>query len=204
MVAVTYDSLDRPVSATQRNLQVDGSLTPHTTNYTYDPEGRLQTEGGWWTNDAVTYSYDNAGRRTGTAVADGYSAGYGYDSLSRLQTVSGGTNNTFTYAYQGNTDLLQTLSRPNNATTSYAYNDPLKRLTQVQNYSLAGGISLYNYGYANPAHPDSRSFMESQVGNGSLHHVDYSYDTIGQLTSEISNDTAHVFRNNTGWPRSPA
>jgi RHS repeat-associated protein len=178
-VSIAYNALDKPASMT------DGLGT---SSFGYDAMGRLTSVDGPWSNDTVTYSYDELGRRSTLNVPDGAGsdgASYAYDALSRLQSVTSMAG-TFGYTYAGNTGMVQQLSLPNGAKTQYSY-DGLHQLTQIANTTAANAnISNYTYGYD---HREVRTYVEQVVGAEPMQRINFGYDTTDQLVSEVSAET---------------
>jgi RHS repeat-associated protein len=89
----------------------------------------------------VTYTYDNAGRRTSMTAGSQAQVTYGYDDPdSRLQTVSQGTANvTMGYDAAGR---RTSLALPNGVTLTYGY-DGDSRLTSIS----AGSLGNLTYSY---------------------------------------------------------
>jgi RHS repeat-associated protein len=120
--------------------------------------------------------------------ANGVSADYSYDNLSRLSTVfdnrqpSGSQATTYSYDDVGN---LTNVSAPNGVTTAYAYNS-LNRLTSLA--VSKGGSTVAGYAYTLGAAGNRLSVTEA---NGRA--VSYGYDSLYRLTSEtITSDPAAV------------
>ena len=179
-VTLQYDELDRPV----RMLDSTGL-----SNFGYDVLNRLTSADGPWVNDEVTYHYDAAGRRDWMRVSGTNQVSYAYDTLGRLQTLSSPAG-TFGYSYVGATGRLSQRQLPNGAVTNYGY-DALHRLTQIQNLTGTGAtISRYAYGFDVPGTPQRgvRTWTESQVGTNPIQHINFGYDAVNQLTSEVSTE----------------
>jgi RHS repeat-associated protein len=136
-VAFTYDAHDRLTKV------VDGSGT---TEFTYDIASRIVSTKGPWTNDTITYTYDDLGRVTTMTPQGGETVTTAYDGMGRISTISVG-GQTFVYNYTSPTSsLVQTLTRSSGGTaTSYTYYtyDALKRLTGVNNST--GPQTSYTY-----------------------------------------------------------
>ncbi len=123
-VAYVYDALSRVTSMTQNSKTLSygydaaGNRTtitwpdtsnPLTATYVYDPLNHVtQIEQNGATSGTgllATYAYDSLGRRTGISRAGGagMSTSYGYDTVSRLgtltQTLASSAGTTFTLGY---------------------------------------------------------------------------------------------------------
>ena len=84
-----------------------GTLTPGTTNYQYDPNGRLISELETLTNGTVLvnngYEYDNVGNRI-RKTANGVEADYAYDANDRI------TNSGYSFDANGNQTTVNGMS----------------------------------------------------------------------------------------------
>ena len=86
-ISFAYDSLNRLTNV------VDGLGT---STFSYTLAGELQSAGGLWSGDTVSYSYNNR-LRSGLTVG-AWSQSYGYDGVLRLTNVTSGAG-SFGYAY---------------------------------------------------------------------------------------------------------
>ncbi|HEX8234532.1 MAG TPA: RHS repeat-associated core domain-containing protein [Abditibacteriaceae bacterium] len=176
-ISFTWDSLDR---VTQMTDELGLTI------YGRDALNRITSIDGPFANDTVTYTFDSLGRRSTLRISGVGGADYGHDALDRLISVTSAAGG-FGYSYFGNTDMVQTLTMPNGTYTSYSY-DALERLTSVTNSRQDNSlISSYAYGHNTR---DVRTWRESQVGTAPLQHIDYAYDDLDQLTSEVSTGTS--------------
>jgi len=133
---------------------------------------------------------DNLAWRSELGV-NGRSVTFGYDNLSRLNQVQRSTD-TFAYTYKSNGSQLDHIQLPNGTKSTFDY-DTLGRLTQVQDLnSSSANISKFNYGYDNR---DVKTYMERALGTATTQHVDYSYDDIDELVSEVSNEVTPLVNN---------
>lgn len=129
------------------------------TDYDYNARFQVETEtiSGLLTSDAVlTRIYEDGtetngliGRAEGYSFAGGTtsvsSATYGYETTSRLQTVTDGTD-TFTYAYEPNSNLLASLTAPQH-TVDYSYEPNRNAMTVIDNKLSRATTSLSTYTY---------------------------------------------------------
>jgi len=68
----------------------------------------------------------------------------------------------------------------------YSY-DALDRLEQIHNKTSGNAnISRYEYSYNTR---DVRTSVEQEIGSDPVQPIAFGYDTVDQLTSEISSDT---------------
>ena len=123
-----------------------------TTTYSYYPitnspgAGRLQSVDGPWTNDVVTYTYDELGR-VSTRAIDTQAVKLTYDALSRVSVVTN-TLGSFTNLYYGATHRLGTNTMPNGqvAVLSYFPTNQDLRL-QTLHHKKSGGTTLSKFDY---------------------------------------------------------
>jgi RHS repeat-associated protein len=134
LIDITYSDITSPVSFTYDNYNRLIEIADWTNiyQYTYDANNRLTQIDGPWANDTITFEYNELGQLTAIISEGGQRINYNYDALGRLKTIQVGTD-TFTYTYTGANPLIQSLTRPNGSVTEYIYNDPLKRLTEINN-----------------------------------------------------------------------
>lgn len=172
-VTISYDPLDRPTSIT------DG-LGEST--FGYDVVGQLNSVDGPFENDTVSYHYDDLNQRDWMKINGVNQTIYGYDALSRLQSIASAAG-TFTYNYVGVSGMLQSLAMPNGTETNYTY-DGLQRLTQMQTLVGQSNISSYAYAYDNQTHRPNRQGEVSQIETGNPLTRAYGYDDGDQITGE--------------------
>jgi hypothetical protein len=121
----------------------------------FNPNGDLQTDqitGGVLDGIGVTIGYDGFLRRNSLQSSSGAitlsSQTYGYDSTSRLQNVTSGSQ-TATYAYYPNSGLLNTTTFTSGTQTSRSY-DSIGRLQTIATTTpVAGTVARYTYVYNN-------------------------------------------------------
>ena len=105
----------------------NGNITLHR----YDLAGRqTSVTRAYGTSSAATttYTYDDAGRKTGEKDALSHTTTYSYDAASRLIAIAGAKGN-FAYAYDDARNRVS-LTDGNSNTTQYQY-DARKRLTKT-------------------------------------------------------------------------
>ena len=208
-VTVNYDAQDRPNSVTD---------AIGTTRVTYDELDRVKAVDGPWDSDTVSYEYDAVGRRktlrvNGVAGVGSEDASYVYDTLGRLQKLTGMAGE-FNYSYVGETGALSQLQLPNGTKTVYGY-DNLERLTSLTNQKNTGELlSRYAYGYeethagGNYALRGLRTSMDSQlsdIATGAAQQAQrtlYAYSGDSQLTGESTTPIAGQGQNTaSSWSR---
>ncbi len=198
-VALTYDTpYLRLLSA---NKTITATSTTYPTTFTYNGVytsgslitggGRLNTETGpLGSTAAVTYSYDELGRVTGTSI-NSVSSSVTYDSLGRVNGASNPLGN-FTYGYYGITPRLHTVSNDQNGlNTSYSYQSGTGqdfRLTDISNYSTGTTVlSKFDYTY-NPE--GTLASWQEQADSNTPTVWNYGYDNADQLNSATKLNTS--------------
>ena len=127
-----------------------------TTNYTYYSVGsaptlganKLQTADGPFSNETITYGYDELGRVLSRDI-NGTTAIVEYDSLDRLMSTRNALGR-FDRVYDDVTPRLQTMNYPSGQTTNYTYfgNNEDRRLQTLENVARGGAtLSKFDYTY---------------------------------------------------------
>ena len=162
-----------------------------TTSYGYNPipatspplgSGRLASVDGPWTNDTITYTYDELGRTNGRAV-NGVGRAWGWDNLGRSTTDTGPLG-AFTYDYESSTGRLSRVSSTSGPTTALSYLDRTqsRRLSQILHTGPSSTLySQFNYAQYDPL---GRIGLWTQAqGTNPAQDYAFGYDTVGQLKS---------------------
>jgi RHS repeat-associated protein len=176
-VSISYDRLGRKTSI------VDGSVT---TSRSYNNVGQLASEsysGGPLTGLMVSNTYDSLLRRAGAAVWNGSSrltaTTYGYDSASRLQSVSDGTN-TASYTYLEYAPLISQIIFQHGGSTAMTTTknyDNLFRLTSIASATSGSTVPIgFSYGYNAANQRVTQNVLDGP-------HWNYGYDSLGQVTN---------------------
>jgi RHS repeat-associated protein len=178
-VSMSYDVLNR---------MTDMVDAVGTTRYTYDTVGELLSEDGPWSSDVVNYTYANR-LRTGLSVsapnASAWSQSYGYDAARRLTSITSPAG-LFGYTYKADQALgVSRLSLPNSAYITNTF-DSVARLTATI-LKNGGGTLLNAHQYAYNL-GNQRTQQVFTAGNT----MDYTYDSIGQLTSAFGKEAGGV------------
>ncbi len=182
------------VTAYNREGQTIAVTDPagNTTRYQYDADGELQqtiqADGG-----TVTNAYDNAGNLTQTTDADGHVVAYTYDAAGRVltQTVDpNGLKLVTTYVYDGR-GLKVAVTDPTGIVTTYAYDGNGNVLERVQDAGTASTHQNLTTDYTYNRYNEVTKSV-SQNGNNGNGESDYTYDSLGRLTSELL-DTGGIY-----------
>lgn len=127
-------------------------------SHTYYPAGvlgagQVQTVGGYFSNDTITYTYDELGRMQSQSIGGGVPESVTYDALDRLHTTTN-VLGQFTRQYDGSTNRLTDVfyAIPSNQKTHYTYfgNDHDRRLQFISNSTGPGNLpnlSRFDYTY---------------------------------------------------------
>jgi RHS repeat-associated protein len=183
----TFDQLGRDATITLP----DGSVT----SSSYDAAGRLiRLSSSDSSTTPLTYSYDHAGRLTGTSDDTG-SSSYSYDGGGRLTSETNGHGDTQTYTYDV-VSRIATLTLPGSKTVEYSYdaNGQMVSLTDWNGHETSFSWShdgdLSSTLFANGV-GESREFdLAGQLtgitfthGSNPLGSFTYVYDAAGQLVT---------------------
>jgi RHS repeat-associated protein len=175
----TYDDAGRRETASRSNGV--------TSSYAYDDAGQVESivhAAGGTTLQSFTYTYDDAGNRTGLTSPQGNET-YTYDALDRLTDVSYAGGPTVEYGYDaaGN----RTSETRGGQTTNYTHDDA-GQLTQV-------GAETYTYDAAGNLMDAGSDSYEWDHGNRLTsvskdgHSATYVYDGAGVRTgSNVDSD----------------
>ncbi|WP_309400922.1 RHS repeat-associated core domain-containing protein [Cerasicoccus maritimus] len=153
----------------------------------YYDRGRLTSERytyGDFKGVSINREFDSLNRLSGLSVRQPstnlqYEVDYGYDNASRLKTVTSG-DNAFTYAYLPNTSQIETLTTSNGMVTTREY-DLLNRLLSIGTVTAADVTRSFAYTYNDAG-------QRTSVTHENGEYWDYTYDSLGQVTSGIKKD----------------
>jgi RHS repeat-associated protein len=184
LTGVTYSDGTQPMTFTYdrggRQDTVNDAAGNHT--FTNNSAGQLlcdQVSGGLLDQVSVTLGYDTLLRRSSLQSTRNTttlsSQSYGYDSSSRLETVTSGSQ-TATYEYFPTSGLLNTTAFTGGTQISRTY-DSLGRLeTIATSTSVSGTVASYTYTYNNL---DQRTRVTREDNS----YWSYSYNDRGEVTS---------------------
>jgi YD repeat-containing protein len=164
--------------------------------YSYDQDSRLTGVDGPWSNDTLTFRYDESGQTglpTGLEIQGGQNLSYQFDQLNRLAGIQIGSQ-SHTYGYPLASPLVASLTRPNGSVTSYQY-DPLNRLLEIANKDSTGGvINKFAYTYNNQDLRASETRTNADAGV-SFQNSFTTYDTnsLNQILSSTDPDRAFTY-----------
>jgi YD repeat-containing protein len=166
------------------------------TSFTYTQTGQLASETSPWTNDTLTYAY-NQGHRTNlnlTQTTESWNQGYTYDSAWRLQTLLSPAG-AFGYTPGGASAaslLTKFISLPNGASISNNY-DSMARL----NYT--GLLNQWNHPLDSYAYQFDLWGLRTNITRGlglTTNNVTALYDGIGELATWNAKEATGTARQN--------
>ena len=174
-VVITFDFLDRQNSITD---------AAGMRSFSYNANNQLGNETNpSIMNGMITYTYDNAGRRTGMNLSNGTTslaqANYVYDTRGRIATVGNNTD-TLTYTYIPGTNMVGSSAWQNASINTVNTYDQYKRLTNI----AVNGSNVYGYTLNDKNQRTSATLPDGNKWN-------YTYDVMGQLTGAVKQDTAN-------------
>jgi RHS repeat-associated protein len=188
-ISFAYDPVNRMTN------MIDASGT---NSFGYTPTGQIQSETNFWIsntfNDTISYAY-NQGHRTNlnlTEPSGSWSETYGYDSFWRFATITSPAG-TFGYQYVlGAQSLISAISLANGSLITNSF-DANARLTGTALVNSFGGtMDDYQYLY-NQGNQRTSCLRAGGIPN----YVNYSYDPIGEVTSDLAYESiSNTLRNN--------
>ena len=130
-------------------------------------------------NDAITFSYDELGRRVSTAI-NGVASSVTYDAAGRIITSTNALG-VFNNTYDGNSFRKTSQSYPNGQTVEFGYADNLEdqHLQKITNKLGITPISEFIYGRDVPT--GQITSWSQQVGTQTPSIYSLAYDPVDQL-----------------------
>jgi RHS repeat-associated protein len=144
--------------------------------------GQLYQVVGPFTNDTITYTYDQLGRVVGESISDGFASTTPYDSLGRLDSSTNSLG-PFTRIYDSVTPRLLTLTDVSNGQTSnYVYwdNSHDRRLRTLHSTTI-GQVNLSQHDYTYDPEGQILTWTKT-LGTQQSAPLTFSYDNAQQLT----------------------
>jgi RHS repeat-associated protein len=160
------------------------------TRYTYDAAGQMLSEGGLWTDDTVSFTYNNR-LRTGLSMlqpdSSAWSQTYGYDGARRLTSVASPAG-SFSYSYDATRhQLVNKLLLPNGAYITNTFDNVARMLSTALKNSGNTALNSHTYGY-NVG--NQRIALTNFAGD----YRQYTYDKIGQLKTALGSESGGTAR----------
>ena len=191
-LVMQYDSLNRLT-----NL-VDAVGT---SKYSYTAAGLLASEDGPWSNDTITYGYQNRQRSSLSLQQPSgtWTNGYSYDAAKRLTNVTSPAG-AFGYTYSAARPAsIPALRLPNGAYITNSY-DSLARLLSTQLKNSGGTVlNSHSYGY-------NLASQRTALTNSAGDYRNFTYDDAGQLKTALGYEANATLRLNEqmGYAYDPA
>jgi RHS repeat-associated protein len=183
-ISHTYDPYyARPLT------MVDGNGT---TSYTYvapgtNGAGQLASVDGPFTNDTITYTYDELGR-VATRLLNGTGTELAYDALGRLAQLEFPIG-TFDYTYDGHTGRRSSVAYPNGQTTVYSYfDDEHDFRLQTIHHKNPSAATLSKFDYTYDTVGNILTWRQERAGSAAKRYT-FTHDLVDQLTSALLTDT---------------
>jgi RHS repeat-associated protein len=183
-ISHTYDPYyARPLTMVDRN---------GTTSYTYvapgtNGAGQLASVDGPFTNDTITYTYDELGR-VATRMLNGTGTELAYDALGRLAQLEFPIG-TFDYTYDGHTGRRSSVAYPNGQTTVYSYFDDQHDFRlQTIHHKNPSAATLSKFDYTYDPIGNILTWRQERVGSAAKRYT-FTHDLVDQLTSALLTDT---------------
>ncbi|MBN8888570.1 MAG: hypothetical protein J0I77_22850 [Rudaea sp.] len=177
--------------------QYPGVITGSHSDYLSTGQSKtLSWSGG--TSDQVSYAYDGFGnlmRQQRSAGAATNTETYTYDSLQRLTKAARAIGDPVTYTYSANGNIV---SKSDNGTTSYAYGGTSTgcgphAVTSANGLSYTCDANGNVIGGAITAVYDADNHPRSIVRNPATGMMNWSYSTLGGMTTELSGQGLRYF-----------
>ena len=191
-VAFAYDA-----NYSRLHSMTDGTGT---TRYDYIPisaipslgAGQLAVVDGPLPNDAITFGYDELGRRVSTAI-NGVAASVTYDAGGRLITSTNALG-VFSTTYDGNSSRQASQTYPNGQTTefSYAGNVQDQHLQKITHKLGNTPISEFIYGHEVPTGQITSWSQQAGIQTPSI--SSFTYDAVDQLLSASVSEGGNVVK----------
>ncbi len=186
VITTTYDTMGHPLTVTDSR--------GGTTKYAYNAMGQVIQVGS--PEGTLNYEYDPVTGQVSQVSTSSTDIQYTYDALGRLSTVEAvlidGTTaaipqiTQYHYSADG---ALQSVDYPNGVVATYVYDD-LNRLIEVSNVGPnATLLSRYQYTLSADGQriAETDATLESDGSMGTA-AITYTYDALGRLTQEVSQD----------------
>jgi RHS repeat-associated protein len=171
-----------------------------TTRYGYTPisatpvlgAGQLASVDGPKPHDAITFGYDELGRRVSTAI-DGVASSVIYDAAGRI-TTSKNALGVFNNTYEGNSFRKTSQSYPNGQVAEFGYAGNLgdQHLQRITN--KLGDTPISEFIYSHDVPTGQISSWSQQVGSQAPSIYSFAYDPMDQLTAASVSERGNVVK----------
>jgi len=136
-------------------------------------------------------------RYKGINIGTEYDVDYGYDSMGRFSTLrwlnaNPQVDDTYTYNYLTNSNLVSSITYPNTITVNNAYESNRNLITSVDN--KYGATTISKYDYINDALGRRTAMAKSGTAFTAPDTINYGYDDKSQVISaDAVNDSNYDF-----------
>lgn len=160
-----------------------------TTHYAYIPinaalslgAGQLASVDGPLPHDAITFSYDELGRRVSTTI-NGVSASDTYDAAGRV-IVTTNALGMFTNTYDGNSFRKISQTYPNGQTAEFGYTGNVQDLHLRRITNKLGNTPISEFIYGHDVPTGQITSWSQQAGAQTPSIYSFAYDPVDQLIS---------------------
>jgi YD repeat-containing protein len=116
-----------------------------------------------------------------------YDVDYAYDALGRFSSITNdpnGTNETFTYSYLTNSNLISSITYPHDISVTKSYESNRDLITNVTNAS--NGITISSYSYTNDDIGRRTAMGKSGTAFSQTDTISYGYNDKSEVTSAVA------------------
>jgi len=162
----------------------------HVIDHAYDGAGRLAQTGD--DGRTLSYQYDAAGNRIRLTWPDGFYAGYAYDAMNRVTTVTDSAGQVLaTYAYDA-AGRRASITYGNGNVVSYAYHDDDALMTLGHDMAGAADDVDWSYGFNAVNQLTSKSLSNALYQwTGRTRDHDYVVNGLNQYTAIRGNSISY-------------
>jgi RHS repeat-associated protein len=191
-VAFTYDA-----NYSRLRSMTDGTGT---TRYDYIPisavpsfgAGQLAVVDGPLPNDAITFGYDELGRRVSTAI-NGVAASVTYDAAGRI-IANVNALGVFNITYDGNSFRKASQTYPNGQTTEFSYAGNLQDQHLQKITNKLGNTPISEFIYKHNVPTGQITTWSQQVDTQTPSISSFTYDAVDQLLSASVSEGGNVVK----------
>ena len=198
MTGIDYSDSTPDVSFTYNRLGQQVTVTDAVGSRTFGYNGVFQLTSEAITgiyNKTINRGYDSLGRSSGMNISTEYDVDYSYDSVGRFSTLTNdpnGTNETYTYSYLANSNLISSITYPNDITVSKSYESTRDLVTSIENKYDTTTISKYEY--SNDDLGRRTAMGKSGTAFSQSDSISYGYNDKSEVTSAVAtNQTTYDY-----------
>ncbi len=201
-VELIYDALGRRIAAIDNRTAAHRMGGRDRMDWTYDSLGRVESV-LLHDNRKISYAYTATSKRTllkveNAAMATEYSVTYDYDAADRIYHVYEGAQTIATYGWDGNGNLatLQ-YNQVGSAVSTFTHNLS-NRLTQIRSALGADTLCQFDFTLDGLGRRTSiAELLKTTAGTSVSYNLNYTYDRLQRLLSEIRTSGAQTLVNDT-------